>query len=311
MPVRDVSAWPVKGDEPLGASEKVWLRDPEDSHPTRGLWLFKPVVVHQNGHPQRGDFSERISEALALALGVPTAQTCLARYNKRFGTLSRNVRPSTDWDVYTGSLWLIDRASATFRGRPSGERRSFTDGYTLEAIRTALTNTGAPPDGDRILSGFDGFDVFAGVMLLDAITSNRDRHEQNWSILLPNLGTGGARLAAIYDNESSLGFNLTDGRRAQMLSDSAMFDAYRRRATAWRFDWLGSTSPTLIDAASRCLSMVSEPVRSHWRTRLQELDGGVIKQAVDSAMGMSEVSRTFTTKLIHTNVEELRHAIRE
>lgn len=310
-PLRDVTAWQVSGEEPLGASEKVWLRDPDDADVTRRLWLFKPVVIHKNGHAQRGDYSERIADEVAKALGVPTAQTNLATYGSRFGTLSRNVRPSLEWDVYTGNLWLLDRQGGGFRGRTSSDKTSFTEGYSLSAICESLAETGAPPDSDPALTSLSGFDVFAGVMLLDAVISNRDRHEQNWSILRPNTRPDEARLAAAYDNESSLAFNLTDDRRERMLADAAMFDAYRKRATAWRFDWGGEPAPTLIEAARSCLALADGAAVRHWHGRLSQLDEAKIERAVSSAAGMSEVSRTFITKLITTNVEEMRHAIRE
>jgi len=309
--VIDVSEWLVVRDEPLGASEKCWLRDPSDSDPTRGLWLFKPVVVHDNGHSQRGDHSERIAEGVAGLVGVPTAETRLALRHKRYGTLSRNVRPGVEWDMYTGGLWLINAVDLPFAGRDSREKSPSTPGYTLDAIQLVLQDTGCPPSSSPELQPFSGWDVFIGMLILDGLISNRDRHEQNWSILRPSLGDDTTRLAPAYDNESSLGFNLTDDRRARILQTPSMLDAYRRRATAWRFDWGSQQIPSLIDLASMAATRTTSSVRKHWGEKLSAIKDGDFETIVSGVYGMSDVAHRFSVNLMQENLKEMRNAIRD
>lgn len=304
----DVSAWEVDRDETLGASEKYWLRDPTDDHPTKRLWLFKPVVVHGNGHRQQGDFSERMASQLASLIGVPSAEVRLAVREERQGTLSRNVRTGGEWEIFNGGLWLINDSSNDYRGRSSKTRDSFTHGYTLDSIQASLRNVAAPPDGEA-LQQLDGFDVFAGFLLLDAIISNRDRHEQNWSVLRHALGTEPTRLAPAYDNESALGFNLTDARRSRMLADPPMLAAYRERASAWRFDWEPGEVPNLIQLAAHALQRSSPEGRAYWKQGVESIRLDDLQSVVDTATGMSEVSRRFCLALMNANLEGVRYAI--
>lgn len=306
-----MSQWAVTRDEPLGASEKCWLRDPSDSEPTRGLWLFKPVVVHDNGHSQRGDHSENIAEAVAGILGVPTAETRLAVRHNRQGTLSRNVRPGVEWDMFTGGLWLINATDLGFVGRDSREKSPSTPGYTLRAVQRVLEDTGAPPNSPPELSAFSGWEVFIGMLVLDGLISNRDRHEQNWSILRPALGNDMTRLAPAYDNESSLGFNLTDDHRARLMQTPAMFDAYRRRATAWRFDWGSERIPTLIELAGLALARATSSVRAHWSERIRSIEDGELEAVVSGVHGMSDLARRFSVNLMQENLKEMRNAFRD
>lgn len=303
----DVTHWAVAVEEPLGANEKVWLTDPGgSSSDPANRWLFKPVTVHDNGHAQGGDWAELIASRVAHLLSVPSADVQLSVRGGRQGTLSRNVRPSNEWAIYTGGLWLASRPGTAFTPRSSSARGSATTGHSLDEIRSALADVAAPPQAQGDLAGFGAFDVFAGILALDAVVANRDRHEQNWSVLRPAIGRGQVRLAPAYDNEGSLGYNLTDMRRLKMLGDDAMFAAYRRRGTAWRFDWGLDEQPTLMEAALKALSHSDQAAQAFWQDRIAYFPLAMLADEIAGISGMSEPARTFAVNLIETNLKGIR-----
>jgi hypothetical protein len=71
----------------------------------------------------------------------------------------------------------------------------------------------------------------ASYVVLDALIGNTDRHHENWGLVwrIEKLPDGGARLhlktAPSFDHASSLGRELTDERRIQILGSLAL-DAY-------------------------------------------------------------------------------------
>lgn len=221
------------------------------------------------------------------------------------------MRPGVEWDMYTGGLWLINAIDLGFAGRDSREKSPSTPGYTLDAIQRVLEDTGCPPTSPPELKSFSGWDVFIGMLFLDGLISNRDRHEQNWSILRPSLGGDMTRLAPAYDNESSLGFNLTDDRRTRMMQSPAMLDAYRRRATAWRFDWDSQQIPSLIELACMAANRATSSVRTHWGEKLDAIEDGDFEKLVSGVYGMSDVAHRFSVNLMQENLKEMRNAIRD
>lgn len=61
--------------------------------------------------------------------------------------------------------------------------------YTVENIRKALENA-EPSEPDRWDSAFD---QLAGYLVLDALVAGRDRHHENWAVMVSM--DGGRRLA--------------------------------------------------------------------------------------------------------------------
>lgn len=60
----------------------------------------------------------------------------------------------------------------------------------------------------------------------DALIANNDRHCDNWGVLS---GPKGMRLAPIYDNGSSLGFNEVMEKKQKMLTDDKMLAGFCNR----------------------------------------------------------------------------------
>jgi len=310
----DVSSWPITIGEVLGASEKLWLREPGRENKPEFRWLYKPVTEHENGTLQGGDWAEKLASEIAAILEIPAAEIQMAEREGVRGTLSKNVRPTDQWDLYEGGLWLDADNDAPYSisaARASRRHNGASDGHRLEVLAPALRDLGAPPQARGEFAQMDGFGVFCSYLVLDALLANRDRHEQNWSVLRPATSGGTPLLAAAYDHEGSLGFNLTDDQRSEMLARANGIERWANRGTAWRLQWLDEETPTLVEAAVRAVAMCGPEIGRQLYGLLDRLEWEVVEQLVSSIPRMSDVTRTFCLELILINSERLRHGLRD
>ncbi len=311
----DVSAWSVHSLEKAATSVATWLIDPA----TGDRWLHKDTVVPDNGVEQGEDWSEVVSTAIAKLLGVPCAETQLCLRNGRRGSLSKDVNVHGH-SLYNGYVLLeecphvtdyfphVEGAPGIDPDRPSVKR----PGHRLDNIQTALRGAIAPSTFAGPAS-LDAFDVFIGYLMFDALVANRDRHEQNWAVLTPGLTTLPVQLAPSYDHATSLGYNLTDDRRAITLSNKRALAKWASGGTAWRFEHEGNAkrAQTLVDLFAEALTLGSNDARAHWSTQLRSLDlDEVLRDLSQGAIpAMSVVASRFACELLTHNFERLTDAI--
>ena len=301
----DASGWVVEDEEPGGADPKLWLRDADGQR-----WLFKPVTVTSNGNRQGEDWSEKAAAEIAGHLGVPCARVELASRGGVEGSLSLNVRPR-NCDMHSGATFLSAMGAPDFTPArqlldnrdPRAKRRP---GHSLTNIRASLVEFG-PPSDLLASEGLDAFDVFAGYLLLDALIANRDRHDENWSVLVPTAGAGAGRLAPSYDQAGGLAFNLTDEKRHVLLQQGRpAVEAYAEKGTAWRFESKPGAVASLVRHASDALELASPAGRSHWITRFEALRQDGFDSILTRLDGMSDLERRFASDLLRINTERLR-----
>ncbi|MDO5513520.1 HipA domain-containing protein [Corynebacterium sp.] len=253
----DVSSWPILGTEPSGSEGAQWLKDADDHH-----WLHKNVEI-KDVNRQGEDWAEVTSTAVANILGVPVARTRLCRRDGVDGSLSLSIRPER-FDLWSGGTILLDAFPDC--GYVPGEkaRNGVTrPGHSLQRIREALRFTTSTESAPAACA--DGFDCFVGYLLLDAIVANRDRHEENWALLVPRIGDSAPSLAPSFDHGSALGFGLTDDKRMFLLEDEQRLRKWVKKGTAWRFEHTGRP-PTLVDFAVDALRHANESAQDHWHT---------------------------------------------
>ncbi|ANP74600.1 hypothetical protein [Cryobacterium arcticum] len=292
----DVSNWEVVNTEAGGADAKSWLSDDEGSR-----WLYKPVTI-KNGNRQGEDWAEKVSSLLGLGLGVPCAQVELAVRGGVEGSISLKLTPE-DYDMHPGFLAMeVHGVVGYVRGNTPGR-----PGHSIRNIFAVLESYGTPP-GSTFPSHFQAKDVLCGYLLLDAWIANRDRHDENWSILQPRKPGMSYRLSGSYDHAGSLGFNLTDKKRTGYSSGAAgNVQDWAKRGTAWRFEHvLGAPIQSLTALAADALSLVSKETKDFWITRLHEIDLENTRAVVEQCGGMSDAASTFAIDLLTTNLERLR-----
>lgn len=292
----DCSSWRVVADEFGGAYEKSWLSPPGSDE----RWLFKPVT-EKPGHLHGEDWAEKAASELAALLGVPCARIDMSIRNGRRGALSRNLRPS-NYDMHSGAVLLSDFLPGYVPGATNPRGRP---GHSLANIKAALDAAGPPPEFADFLPNvpMSGYDVFAGVLLLDAWIANQDRHDENWSILVPHDPQLPRRLCGSYDQAGCLGFNLLDAKKARMLHEGRV-PQWAARGTAGRFEHTDKPQ-SLVSLAAEGLALASAEARSHWLSAIAGVSDEAVLGILARLPVLSDVGRTFAGEVLMTNRKRL------
>ncbi|MHA6261446.1 HipA domain-containing protein [Sporosarcina sp. CAU 1771] len=82
------------------------------------------------------------------------------------------------------------------------------------------------PNIIELLTAYNLEKEFVAIPVFDALIANNDRHCDNWGVLS---GPNGIRVAPIYDNGSSLGFNEVTEKKQKMLIDDKMLAGFCNR----------------------------------------------------------------------------------
>lgn len=292
--IRDASTWEVAGYEVVGRTEHPWLRNPQD----QSLHLWKPAQEQRLA--RREHLAEKLASDLAALLGVPCAAVQLAQRKGVQGCLSESVQPR-EWQRRFGEDLLLD-VDPTFRAATKRHAA-----YTVGNLRAVLPDVAAPGgEGTpaELPEQFDAFDVLAGYLVFDALILNRDRHAKNWAVLRPRRG-GTARLCAMYDNASSFGLALSDGR-AQRITGSAGVDDYvAGQCSARAFAQRQNRDSTLFEVAADALHQCSPAARLHWLQRLANLHEYEVIHLVTNIPGLSEPMRTFIPMMLRSTRDRI------
>ncbi len=204
-------------DESMGSKRKSWLRIEGRTQP----WLFK-YARESSGRIVGEHWSEVLAAALAELIEVPAARVELATLDGQWGSLSESFLTGTQYLLHGNSL--LAGHDQTYR---LDSDRSEPQ-HTADRIMGALAWAAGETNGREVLR------QFAGLLVLDALILNTDRHHENWGLVTAaeSTGTPPLRLAPAYDLASSLARNEPPDRCAAWLADRALDRAawYARRA---------------------------------------------------------------------------------
>lgn len=278
-------------EEPMGSKEKWWVELPWDARP----WLLKLSRLDvRDGTVSGEDWAEWLVHQLAGLLGVPTATVRPANLEGRRGIVSRSV--------IQDRLEYLDHGNSVLSARfPEYDQSVHGEnvGYTPAAVRDALV-TVEPPSEMTWPSNFTAFDVWAGYLMMDAWVAGRDRHHENWAVVLRGQER---RLAPSFDHGNALGFQERDERHARMIEDEPHLRRWVERGVSQHF----AGRPSLTDLAWSALDLASAGTATYWLDRLEavsEDDATAAVSGVSNAV-MSEVTRTFVSRLLETNRRRL------
>lgn len=286
-----MSDWRVDQPESGGRGTNTWIIDPQGHR-----WLHKLTRVRPDRREGQ-DWAEKISAELAASIGIPAAHIELARRDGQPGCISADLKPGASWEFQAGSV-LMSNLLPGFLPKTKGRA-----GHTLVNIRTALARVRTPA-GLVMPESFGAFDAFCGFLLFDALIANRDRHVQNWSVIRGPFDT--LSLAPTYDHGSSLGFNLTDTKREQLLAAPEDLNSWADRATANKFEDGHNTS--LVDFAHAALGLATAGTWTYWAERFAALSAGTCETVISSTPEMSDPARTFAGSLLTLNRKRLLDA---
>jgi hypothetical protein len=292
--VIDVTRWVIVDEETSGDTPKLWLAEPGTDPEVR--WLFKSVTV-KDGHVHGEDWAEKATSHLGAFLALPCATVELARWNAFDGCMSRNLRPES-CQMQPGRAQLEKYSAPGYVHRSKGKDHP---GHTLGNIRAVLSGA-LPPPGCALPFDGSAFDVFAGYVFFDAWMANQDRHDHNWSVLIPGTATAGpTRLSGSYDHGSSLGFSLRDARCEEMLATEGGVERWCARGQALRLEG----TPSLVDAALEALGLASPEARTHWLSQLAQVTDSDARRVMARIPRMSDAQRSFAVKLLEVNRRRL------
>lgn len=303
----DVSDWPPS-EEPewMGTRSKVWLLDPQA---TDLLWLFKAVRCKEQANGSVRCFGEDWAEWLAVKaadhLQIPAAEVRLASWKGHHGVISRSMLRDANGQRVADRLEHGNELLQAVNPAYDKDQQREAVGYTLEAVWGALDGIGVPKDCQPPVSA--ATDLFAGILMLDALIANTDRHHENWGAL-----TFGADrwLAPTYDMGTCLGFQEPDEERVRLLDRGGghSMDMWVKRGRSGHFE----SKPRLMQLAVEGLVRVADTVRMHWLERAEAFDLEWWRGTIDSVppARMSHPARMFAFEIVRLNRERLLDANR-
>lgn len=286
----DLATWSVYDREPAGSKPgKLWMV-PEGTPDDRWLWKPRTLQRHSDETFWKGDdWAEKLATELGVLLGLPVAPVELAHRDAELGIVSRSVTGGRD--LALGNQVLADHL-AGYRD----DQKTDLDHYTVPGVFAALTALDvAGPGTDEP----DAQSVFAGYLVLDALVGNTDRHHENWGVLVGPAAGERPELAASFDHASSLGFQLSDARRQEILRDNSV-EAYARRGVSRHF----AGRPPLVELAVEAVTANGGAacLPELGRLAIEDIEA-VVAGVPDERMSLS--ARTFAVRLIGENLRRL------
>ncbi len=199
-PIIAIPAEAREDTEQLGSKPKFWVLLDDKR------WLFKEARLNTGE-----DWAEKVAAEVAKAIGVRAASVELADYAGRRGCISLNFV-----DVRAGQALVHGNEILALRvlGYDKGKTFRQSD-HTLENIEGAIHALVPTNQADDMLT------ELAGYLVLDALIGNTDRHHENWGLVLQFEAAPRSlslHVAPSFDHASSLGRELRDDRRAQLLA---------------------------------------------------------------------------------------------
>ena len=187
--------------EQLGSKPKFWVLIEGQR------WLFKEA------RPNTGeDWAEKAAAEIAHALAINAAKVELADYNGKVGCISCNFI-----DVDAGEALVHGNEIMAWKVTGYDKAKVFRQAdHTLENIQLAIQALSDFANTDAVLT------ELAGYLVLDALIGNTDRHHENWGLRLHSPVAQQTRTlsaAPSFDHASSLGRELLDARRIELLTN--------------------------------------------------------------------------------------------
>lgn len=276
--------------EQLGSKPKFWFRMPSDEQP----WLFK-FTRENTGE----DWSEKVASEVARLLQIPAAQVELAMFMNKRGCASRSfVETKKGFDLVHGSELLAGRVLDYDRTKAWHQ-----SDHCVPNIITAIEETF--PQKQRGVE----LRTLAGFIVLDAIICNTDRHHDNWALIRGPSGSGKIlhRVAPSFDHASSLGRELRDEKRRNMLAQNlaGRYVAKAGGGIYWQSSDAKGANPLAlaVQAAKKYPDFFRAWLERVRQLQVADLDGVLARIPLE---WMSLESKRFCIKLMSVTVETLK-----
>lgn len=263
----DVSEWEQigKGD---GSKESFWLRSPKTHR--RGL-LKIPHEFTEAGYIRGEALSEALAAEVGKLLGLLVPEVELAQYKGRICPLVWDFRPAG---------YALHEGADLSASLPDQRRLDMT------TVNQLLATHLGDQQASRAVVEMIGFDILIG---------NRDRHQRNWGLLVPETPGGASHRAPLYDNAAAFGSSIAPAQLEEHRADN--FE---------RFDRGFKYEITLSQSRPRIPALLDELERrwpESWKEfvgRLDTLGDGAITSMIDKMRpaALTEERAVFAAKLL-------------
>lgn len=182
----------VSGKFGSGASEKIWLINPETNE--KGLFKF-PKVKDKEKEIITGEYwAEKLATEIGMLIDVECAKVDIGTYKGRIGSMSYNINKNNGITFREG----LEHIQAHY---PFYNKETLTDEYNNNkySLQMIENSVGKLLDISEILK----------LIVFDCLIGNSDRHHSNWGVIpyikkVDDEKYLKLRLCPLYDNGSSL-----------------------------------------------------------------------------------------------------------
>lgn len=283
--------------EQLGTKYKFWYRDEQGQR-----CLFK------EGRPGTGEnWAEKVCCELCARLGIPHGHYELAAWKDHKGVVTPTFVPDG------GRLVFGNELLAEFVPGYDGERRVRARKHTLARVMAVMRLGGSgiemptgfvpPPEVENVAG------LFSGYLMLDALVSNQDRHDENWGLIwLPD---GRVTLASTFDHASSLGRNERDEARLERLSTGdrgRSVERYVERARSALYDRPGEKAFATLEAFDEAARLPeTRAAKAYWLARLAAVHVAEFRSILDNIppTEISDPAKAFALRMLEINRDRL------
>ena len=208
----DVSSWNKIQVQTKGSRDKQWVYNYSESAP-----LNIEICLFKESHKRYPNefWAEIIASRIGELIGVPTPEAYCARLGDKYAALVKyflRVKlnlPKAGYiecieleDLFEGGEYIV-RRDPTFE-RKRGEQHNIFD---VESVFKEMK--------EETLFG-----DFLKILIFDTIIGNTDRHQDNWGFIVGKDEV--FQLAPAYDNSTSLGSELVEGKLDGFLENNAV-----------------------------------------------------------------------------------------
>lgn len=295
-PIFDISDQDVDGFEQMGTKSKFWYTDST----TGEEYLFKSIHTEdRQGNPVERtgeDWAEKVACGVAEALGIPHAHYDLAAYKGQRGIRSKKFTVSGE-NMFFGNQLIEHVVSAINIPLEQGQRSQKVERVALIMQRIVVN---PPKDWVTTKNIKSALDVFIGYLLLDALISNQDRHNENWAMITEGED---CYLAPSFDHAASLGRNESTAKMWEMLTSK---DKGRKIpnyvAKSKSYFYSGNTRLKTLEAFFVIGSLAKE-ASIEWLERLENVSDEEMFSIVNKvpATIMGAVEKTFCMGILIAN----------
>ena len=298
---------PPREMEGRGSRRKFWIVRPDD----QSDWLLKFPRPGTGEH-----WAEKLAAEIGRLINVNTAHVELARAGLHLATICQSFLSRGDYSYHSDRPVTNGFHGAEFLDlaipRYDVNRVWSNRAHNIKNITAAIVHI-AGVGGINPMPHWDVMmEDLASYALLDGLIGNTDRHHENWMVAyVEDAGNIEMYVAPSFDHASSLGRELLDERREQILSSDGVLDYLKKGKGGVFVDYSRRHAPSPLRVAQLLCRWKPELGRK-WSERLNSVHETELRSVIDRVPHefMSDTAKEFAYQVVVTSKSELLRSIR-